>query len=327
MPSLGELAARFGGDIRGDSSVVIDGVGSLSGAGARQLAFYESEIHLPALKASRAGAVLLSAANEDAIDGVRWVVNDSPRLYFARAALWLHGENRPAGEVSSLAAVSKSAKLGKNVSVCAAAVVEDNAIIGDNCIIGPGAVVGEGVTIGDNTVLMANSTLYSASVIGSDCIIHSGAVIGADGFGFVRDKDGTQVKIPQLGRACLGDNVEVGANSAIDRGALDDTVIGNGVKIDNLVQIGHNVRVGDNTIICGCVGVAGGTMIGAGCMIGGGAGIGGHIDIGDGANVAARAAVTHSIPAGETVSSIIPAMPVRKWRRFVAGLRRLVDKP
>ena len=326
MPSLGDLAARFGGDIRGDSSVVIDGVGSLSGAGSRQLAFYESETHLPALKVSRAGAVLLSAANEDAIDGVRWVVNDSPRLYFARAALWLHGENRPTGGISSLAAVSESAKLGGNVRVCDSAVVEDGAVVGDNCIIGPGAVVGEGATIGDKTTLMARATVYAGSVIGDDCIIHSGAVIGADGFGFVRDNDGVQVKIPQLGRACLGDNVEVGANSAIDRGALDDTVIGNGVKIDNLVQIGHNVQVGDNTIICGCVGIAGGTVIGAGCLIGGGAGIVGHIVIGDGANIAGKSSVTRGVSAGETVSSTIPAMPVRKWRRFVASLRRLADK-
>ena len=329
MPSIADIAAHLGGEVRGNADVFISGVGSLREAGERQLAFYESEVHRRALQQCRAGAILISAAHADSADiinNTRWVVADSPRLYFARAAQWLQNVQKQSAGIAPTATVAADATIGANVRIESAAFIAAGASIGANCIIGAGAVVGEDVCIGEDTILMARATLYARTIVGCHCLIHSGAVIGADGFGFVCDADGRQIKIPQLGRTRLGDWVEVGANSAIDCGALDETVIGNGVKIDNLVQIGHNVQIGDNSVVCGCAGIAGGVHIGAGCMIGGGAGIAGHLSIGDGARIAARSQVTRTVAAGATVSSVLPAIPIEQWRRFVGGLRRLSKK-
>ena len=297
MPSLAEIAARFGGEVRGDSSVRIDGVGSLSSAGARQLAFYESDSHREELRACRAAALLVSREHEDAAATPRWVVSRAPRLHFARLARWLHEERRLPGTVSPAAVVAADAVLGANVRVEAAAVVEAGAVLGDDVFVGPGAIVGARAQIGDGTTIHARATVCAGVVVGRFCVIHGGAVVGADGFGFVRDDCGAHIKMPQLGSVRLGDRAEVGANSAIDRGALDDTVVGDGVKIDNLVQIGHNARIGDNTVICGCAGIAGSVQIGANCTIGGGAGIAGHLTIGDGATIAA-ARGSHALGCG-----------------------------
>ncbi|MGU9951534.1 MAG: UDP-3-O-(3-hydroxymyristoyl)glucosamine N-acyltransferase [Gammaproteobacteria bacterium WSBS_2016_MAG_OTU1] len=327
MPSLAEIVAHFGGEVRGDGNTVIDGAGSLSGANSQQLAFYESAAHHSALAECQAGAILIAAA--DAKDSALsnktcWIVEEAPRLYFAQAVQWLQMKTNSTMGVASTAVIAPDIVLGENTGVAPLAVIESGASIGDNCQIGAGAIVGRGAIIGNGSVLMARAVVHAGVVMGEGCIIHSGAVIGADGFGFVRDKDGIQIKLPQLGSVHLGSRVEIGANSAIDRGTLDDTIIGNGVKIDNLVQIGHNVRIGDNTVICGCVGISGSVHIGKGCTIGGGAGVAGHITIGDGAMIAAWGSVTHSVRAGDTVSSVFPAMTVKKWRRFVGGLRRLV---
>ena len=327
MPSLADIASRFGGEVRGDSSVLIRGVGSLAAAGEGEMAFYESESRRAELRECRAAALLVSAAHENAAAIPRWVVSRSPRLYFARLAQWLYEESRPAGGVSSAAFVAEDATLGANVQIAPMAVVESGAVLADDVCIGPGAIVGERVRIGAGTVLKARAAIYADSEIGAQCIIHGGAILGADGFGFARDDEsGAHIKMPQLGIVRLGARVEVGANSAIDRGALDDTIVGDGVKIDNLVQVGHNVCIGANTVVCGCAGIAGSTKIGANCTIGGGAGIAGHLTIGDGAIVAARAEVTRSVAAGETVSSVLPAMPIRQWRRFVGGLRRFAKE-
>ncbi|MBE8158506.1 MAG: UDP-3-O-(3-hydroxymyristoyl)glucosamine N-acyltransferase [Betaproteobacteria bacterium] len=326
MPTLADIAGYFGGEVRGDGAVIIDGVGSLAGAGGRQIAFYESDSHRAALRRCRAGALLVSAAHAEVGNCPRWVVAGAPRLYFARLAQWLEGKKPAAGEISPLAFVAKDAQVGKGVSVAPFAVVEAGAVLGDGCSVGAGATVGAGAKIGAATAVMARAAVYAGTVVGRRCVIHGGAVLGADGFGFVRDENGAQIKIPQLGGLRLGDDVEVGANSAIDRGALDDTVICGGVKIDNLVQIGHNVHVGENTVICGGAGIAGSVRIGAGCVIGGKAGIAGHLTIGDGAAVAGGSLVTRDVAAGGTVSSVLPAAPAREWRRFAAGLRRLARR-
>lgn len=326
MSTLADIAAQFGGEVRGDSAVRIRGVGSLSGALPDQIAFYESEAHRPALLKCRAGAVLLSAADADACDLPRWVVPKNPRLHFARLAQWLSAKSPADAAISPHADVAPDAAIGANVSIGPFASIGAGARIGDDCVIGASSTVGAGAEIGARTVLMARSVLYAGAVVGEECLIHSGAVIGADGFGFVRDESGRQIKIPQLGGVLLGSRVEVGANSAIDRGALDDTVIEDGVKIDNLVQIGHNVHVGENTVICGCVGIAGSARIGKNCMLGGGAGIIGHLTVGDGAMVAACANVTRAVRPGETVSSMFSAMPIRRWRRFVAALKIMAGK-
>ena len=326
MPSLADIADYFGGEVRGNGAVMIDGVGSLAGADGRQIAFYESDAHRDVLRRCRAGALLVSAAHAEMADGPRWVVAGAPRLQFARLAQWLEEKKPVAGGISAAAAVAKDAQLGKDVHVAPMAVVESGAVLGDGCTVGAGAAVGAGASIGAGTVIMARAVVYAGTVVGRRCIIHGGAVLGADGFGFVRDENGAQIKIPQLGGLRLGDDVEVGANSAIDRGALDDTIIGCGVKIDNLVQIGHNVCIGDNTVVCGGAGIAGSVRIGAGCMIGGKAGIAGHLSIGDGAMVAGGTLVTRDVAEGGVVSSVFPAMPAGQWRRFAAGLRRLARR-
>ncbi|MDM5148035.1 UDP-3-O-(3-hydroxymyristoyl)glucosamine N-acyltransferase [Candidatus Persebacteraceae bacterium Df01] len=322
MPSLTDIAKQLGGSVIGDGTVAIDGVASLTSAQRQHLAFYESPAHKDKLARSKAGALLVDQTCAEIDTRPRWVVKSAPRLHFARLAQWLHAPQKPVPGIHATARISGNATVHETATIDENAVIGAQTQIGRNCIIGAGAVVGKNAVVGDESILHPRAVLHANTVVGRRCLIHSGAVLGTDGFGFVRDEHGRQYKIPQLGSLRLGDDVEVGANSAIDRGTLDDTVIGNRVKIDNLVQIGHNVQIGDDTVICGCVGIAGSATIGNGCMIGGGAGIIGHITIGDGAMIAARATVTHSVPAGQAVSSIWPAMPITQWRRLVATMRR-----
>ena len=325
MARLGEIAELFGGEILGDKSANISGVSSLTSASEQHIAFYESESHYAKLSQCQAGAIIVSARHADVYKGNRWVVA-SPRLYFARVAQWLEKQHTSNGGIHPTAVASSDAIIAESASIGAMAVIEARANIGAGVVIGAGAVVGADCIIGERTALKANVVIYPKVRIGSDCVIHSGAVIGSDGFGFVVDENQHHIKIPQIGNVILENNIEVGSNSAIDRGALDNTHIGEGVKIDNLVQIGHNVQVGAHTIICGCTGIAGSVIIGKNCMIGANAGIVGHVTIGDGARVTARASVTRPVAAGETVCSMLPAKPIRQWRRFVGKLNQLANK-
>lgn len=324
--SLAQLAAECGGDAVGDASVHISSVASLETARQGQLTFFAGGSRR-ALAATQASAVLIRAG-DDALPAVpagvaTWQVAGEPRRAFAQAIDILHPALPPAfSGVSPAAVVEDGAQLAPDVAVAAGAAIGSGARLGSGCIVHAGAVIGSGAAVGAHTVLHPRVVLYPCASIGSRCIVHAGAVIGADGFGYADNAAGGSDKIRQLGGVVIGDEVEIGANSAIDCGALDDTVIGSGVKIDNLVQIGHNVVVGDGTIICGKVGIAGSTRIGRRCVIGGGVGIAGHLRIGDNVKIAGASAVTRSIESGEMVSSVIPAMPIRVWRRFIAGLRR-----
>jgi UDP-3-O-[3-hydroxymyristoyl] glucosamine N-acyltransferase len=201
-------------------------------------------------------------------------------------------------------------------------VIAAGARVGERAIVGAGCAIGEGASVGDDTLLHARVTVYPGCVVGARCILHSGAVIGADGFGMAPDA-GRWVKIPQVGRAVLGDDVEVGANTCIDRGALGDTVVEDGVKIDNLVQVAHNCRIGAHTVIAGCAGIAGSTVIGRHCLIGGAAGIIGHLTICDGVTVSGMTFVTKSITKPGVYSSGLPMMPHADWLRNASKLRRL----
>ena len=321
MPFLSDLTVRFGGELIGDD-VQINGVASLHSATADKLTFFDSSLPPPLLAETQAAAVLLNQDNTSLTARPRWVVAN-PRLCFARVAAWLNPPPSPPAGIVPTAVVAATATLGKNTAIGDNAVIGDGCVIGDNTVIHTGVVVGDGSSIGDNSVLYPRVVLYPQVRIGDSCILHAGVVVGGDGFGYVADENKEQQKIPQLGTVRMGNNVEIGANSAIDRGTLDDTVIGNGVKIDNLVQIGHNVHIGDGSIICGNVGVAGSATIGAQCVIGGGAGIAGHIRIGDRVRVAGHSAVTHNIAADSDVMSVWPAMPARQWRRVAATVRRL----
>jgi UDP-3-O-[3-hydroxymyristoyl] glucosamine N-acyltransferase len=319
--TLGEIAVRFGLELAGDPSLSVTGVASLAGAAPGSLTFCTGAKRRAALAATRATAVVLprELAGQCPVAALF-----SPRPYaaFARIAQALHPlpavtpGRAPSAEVAPSARVAASAWVGPN------AVVEAGAVIGERCSIGPNCVVEAGVTLGDDCRLQSGVSLCRGVVAGRRCTFKAGAVVGGDGFGFAPDTDG-YVKLPHLGGVRLGDDVDVGANTTIDRGTLEDTVIGDGVKLDNQVQVGHNCRIGAHTVIAGCVGISGSSIIGSRCMIGGAVGIAGHLEIGDGVVVTGYSMVSHSLPGPGMYSSGMPAVEAAKWRRTVARLRRL----
>jgi len=252
------------------------------------------------------------------------IVTADPYLYFARLTQWWVRRMRPAGEpgVHPSAAVSPKAALGRNVRVEALAVVEDDAVIGDGAVIGSHSIVGRGARIGNDTRLGPNVSVLFGCSIGDRCILHSGAVVGADGFGFAPHK-GEWVKIEQLGNVRIGNDVEIGANTCVDRGALDDTVIEDGVKLDNLIQIAHNVHIGAHTAMAGCVGIAGSVRIGAHCTIAGGVGIAGHLTIADNVHVTGMSLVSRSIHQPGVYSGAFPLDDNKSWEKNAATLRQL----
>jgi UDP-3-O-[3-hydroxymyristoyl] glucosamine N-acyltransferase len=209
-----------------------------------------------------------------------------------------------------------------DASIGPQAVVEEDVVVGSRALVGPGCVVMRGARLGPDSRLVARVTLYPGVTLGSRCTVHAGAVIGADGFGFAPDRDG-YVRVPQVGGGRIGDDVDIGANTTIDRGAIEDTVVEDGVKLDNLVQVGHNVRIGAHTVIAGCAGISGSTIIGKRCMIGGASGTVGHIELGDDVLVTGMTMVTNSIKGPGMYSAGMPAMPAAEWRKTVARLRRL----
>ena len=250
------------------------------------------------------------------------LVLDNPYLGYAKVSSLFDTLPAACQQVHERAWVSKSAQLGQGVTVGANAVIEDNAVIGDFAVIGPGSVVGARSRIGKNTRLHANVSLYHDVVIGERCIVHSGAVIGADGFGFAPEK-GVWHKISQIGGVTIGNDVEIGANTSIDRGALSDTCIGNGVKLDNQIQIAHNVQVGDNAAMAACVGIAGSTKIGANVTLSGGVGVSGHLEIADGTHITAMSIVTKSITEAGSYSSGTAMAPSAEWKKSAARFRQL----
>ncbi|MGI9337799.1 MAG: UDP-3-O-(3-hydroxymyristoyl)glucosamine N-acyltransferase [Gammaproteobacteria bacterium] len=320
MPTLATLAARFGGELCGGGDMEIHAAASLANAGAGDIVFYESSAGADALARCGASAVLLSPENAGKSTKAEWIV-PNPRAHFARLCHFLSPPKLPKPGISPMAVVGKDVKLGDAVCIAPFAIIGEGAVVKDGAIVGENAVVGGGCVVGKNTRLHPRVVLYDGAIVGDGCILHAGVVVGADGFGFVRD-DGGQVKIPHLGGVRIGDNVEIGANTCIDRGTLDDTIIMDGAKIDNLVQIGHNVRIGRGSVVCGCVGIAGSAIIGEGCVIGGAADIGGHLTIGDGAIIGGSSAVVNDIAAGQTVSSVWPAVAASMWRRYLAKWRR-----
>ena len=263
--SLREIAAQFGGELLGDGDVCINRVASLANAAAGELSFLSDSRYRSLLSATHASAVLLGQADRDSTSLPR-IITDNPYAYFAKVSALLNAPTSIAPGVDASAVIAGSAKVAASASIVAHVAIGADVEIGENVIIGPGCVIGDGVVVGDGSHLFANVTVYHGCRIGARCILHSGAVIGADGFGYAED-GGRWVRIPQVGRVILGDDVDVGANTTIDRGALDDTVIEEGVKLDNLIQIGHNCRIGAHTVIAGCVGIAGSAKIGKHCRI------------------------------------------------------------
>ncbi len=321
MFSLDELVARLGGEVTGDGGITVRRVATLDQAEEGDLAFLANPKYAARLGVCRASAVIVGRNAQNLSGGRPFIITDDPYLYFARVARLFSPPPPVVAGVHPGAFVA--AAVPPSTGVEAGAVIEAGARIGDGAVIGAGSYIGSGARIGNGARLGPRVTVYSGCVIGRDCIVHAGTVIGSDGFGFAPETGGSWLKIPQTGRVVIGDDVEIGANTTIDRGALDDTVIGNGVKLDNQIQIGHNVRIGDFTAIAGCVGIAGSTEIGARCRIGGQAGIIGHLRIADDVVISAGTLVTRSILRPGVYTANLPVQGHAEWMRNFAHLRHL----
>ncbi|GEN25623.1 UDP-3-O-(3-hydroxymyristoyl)glucosamine N-acyltransferase [Halomonas cupida] len=320
--TLAEIAERLGARLEGDGDLRVTGLATLKDAGPDQVAFLANRAYLKDLPATRAAAVVLVEDHARACP-VASLILDNPYLGYAELSRMLDplaDAHRPG--VHATAVVADDVVLGKDVSIGPHAVVEAGVELGDRVVIGANTVVGADSQLGDDCYLHANVTLYHGVVVGKRAILHSGCVIGGDGFGFAHDGSGWQ-KIAQLGGARLGDDVEVGSCSSIDRGALGDTVIGNDVKIDSQVQIAHNVQIGDHSALAGCVGIAGSTRVGRHCMLGGGVGLSGHLVICDGVQITGMSLVTNSILEPGVYSSGTGAMENSQWRRNAVRFKQL----
>lgn len=318
--TLGELARILDVELIGPAAHVVSGVATLPRAGASDLTFLANQQYRKYLAATAAGVVVLTA--DDAPDcPVPCLVSDNPYLAYARAAELLVPADRAASGISPAANVAPDAALGADVTLEAGAVIGAGARLGAGVQVGAGAVVESGVQVGADTRLHANVTLRHGVTVGQRCIVHPGAVIGADGFGLAPDA-GRWRKVPQVGGVTIGDDVEIGANTTIDRGAIEDTVIEDGVKLDNLIQVAHGVRIGAHTAIAACVGISGSTVIGKRCTIAGGVGFVGHLTVADDVHITGMSMVTRSI-SRPGVYSGIPAEPNESWRRNIVWFRRL----
>ena len=320
--SLAELAQALNVKLRGDPDTMITGVAPLGRAGPTELSFLSDRRHIAALTETGAGAVLMTPDFAAGYQG-NALLADNPHVMFAQALAVLTDAAAIAEPgISSQAAVSQSARIGNDVAIGPFVVVEAGAEIGDGAILGAHSYIGQGVRIGDGSILMPRVTVHAGTVAGKRTILHSGCVIGDDGFGYARD-GARWIKVPQVGHVVIGDDVEIGANTTVDCGAIDDTIIGDGVKIDNQVQIAHNVVIGNNTIIAGCVGIAGSARIGERCAFGGQAGVLGHLEITDDVTVAACSLVTKSIRQAGVYSSNLRVDRIDVWQKNAARLYHL----
>ena len=319
--SLKEVAEFLAIDLDGDSECQIDGLGTLTGAGPSQLSFLSNKSYIGQLAQTSAAAVIVSKEFADKCP-VHCLISEKPYVSFAQATALFLPESEKKPGVHESAVIAADVKLPASVSVAPNVVIEAGAEIGENCSIGAGCFIGKNSKVGANSVLHNRVTLYHGVSFGENAIVHSGAVIGADGFGFAFDGE-RSIKIHQLGGVVLGDDVEVGAGTTIDRGAIEDTIIGNGVKIDNQVQIGHNTRIGDHSVICGCTAIAGSATIGKYCVLGGASGMVGHLSIADGVQVSAMSLVNKSITEPGTYSSGTGQMKTSDWKRAVVRFQQL----
>ncbi len=319
--TLAALAERSGAALDGDGSVAISDVGTLERAGPGAIAFLANPKYAAQLAATRASAVILSPADAPRTTLPK-LVSPHPYLTYARVARLLHPEAAPDAGVHATAIVDASAQLGGGVSIGAHATVGKDAVIGEGVRVGPGCAIGNAVRIGARSRLDARVVVYDRSELGEDALVLAGAVIGAEGFGHAEDGD-RWLRVPQLGKVVIGDRVEIGANTTIDRGAIDDTVIEDDVKLDNQIQVGHNCVIGAGTAIAGCVGIAGSTRIGRRCRIGGAANISGHLSIPDGTTIGGATTVVWSLDEPAMYSSVWPAQKYADWRRTATWLRRI----
>ena len=317
----GELADRFGLELRGDAGLVIDGVATLARAEPGQLAFLANSRYRGQLGDSRARLVVMRAEDADAAPGAVLIAKDPYTAFAKMAALFERRQAREPG-IHPNAVIDPTARIAPGAHVGPFVTVGARSVIGEGSVLGPGCIIGEDCVVGDGCELIARVTLVTRVRLGQRVLVHPGAVIGADGFGLAMDS-GHWIKVPQLGGVVIGDDCEIGANTTIDRGALDDTVLEEDVRLDNQIQIGHNVRIGAHTAMAGCSAAAGSARIGRYCLIGGAAGVLGHLEICDRVVVTAMSLVTSSITEPGEYSSGTPLTDNRTWRKNAARFKQL----
>ena len=316
-----EVARRVGGTLRGDGAVAVRAVAPLGRAGAEEISFLSSAAYLADFRTTRAGVVLVAPEFADSEGPACRVIVDRPPEAMLKVLPALYVSAPRIAGVHETAFIGRGVQMGADVAIGPFAVIGGGAVLGDRVMVGPHCSVGHGVRIGDESELVSHVTLYAGTILGKRVRLHAGVRAGSDGFGYVY-ADGAHQKIPHVGRCIVEDDVEIGANSAIDRGSIDDTVIGAGSKLDNLVHIAHNVHLGKLCLIAAQVGISGSTSVGDGAVLGGQVGVGGHRTIGAGARIAGQSGVSSDVPAGETWSGTL-ARPHRETLLGQAALARL----
>ena len=320
--SLREIVEKLGGELAGNNGdIAITRVASLGSAQSGHLSFLTDRKYRAQLEATQASAVVVSPENRE-LTALPCIVTANPYAYFAKVSQLLNPPPSYLGGIDVTAVVAETATVPASCSIGAHAVIGRNVVLGEHVVVEAGCVVADGVIIGDHTHLQPKVVIYRDCVIGRHCKLFAGVVIGADGFGYAED-GGRWVKIPQVGRVVIEDNVDIGANTTIDRGALDDTVIEEGAKLDNLIQIGHNCRIGAHSVIAGCVGIAGSAQVGRHCRIGGAAMILGHLSIADGVTISPGSMITRSITKSGTYTALMPFQTHEDWLRTAANVRHL----
>lgn len=323
---LSDLAEHAGCRLKGDPLIEIDRVCTLYDGKAGGITFLANRKYARYLETTKASAVILRSDDASSCP-VAALIHDNPYVCYARVAGYISrstDDDAAIGEIHPSAVVHEFSKVGEGVTLGANVVIGANVSIGNNSHIGPGCVISDDVVIGESVNLHSGVTIYKQCVLGRNVLVHAGVVIGSDGFGIAQD-EGKWVKVPQLGRVIIGDNVEIGASTTIDRGAIEDTIIGDGVKLDNQIQIGHNVRIGEHTAIAGCTGIAGSAEIGRRCTIGGMGLILGHLKIADDVHLTAQSMVTKSIATAGVYSSGTPLQTNARWKRNFARFTQLDD--
>ncbi len=329
--SLKQIVEELGGELRGDPALMVDHVGSLAMAREGAISFFNDTKYSQQLSDTSTSAVILRPEHATLSD-LPAILTDNPYAYFAKVSQLLNPVHETAQGVHATATVDESVHLPTQPSIAAHVVIEEGVTLAEHVVIGAGCVIGRDVVIGEGTVLEANVTIKHGTIVGRHCHFFSGAVIGNDGFGYAESSAGGEQhweKIPQVGRTVIKDYVDIGANTTVDRGAIDDTVIEEGVKIDNLVQVAHNCRIGAHTVIAGCVGIAGSAVVGAHCKVGGAAMILGHLHIADNVTISPGSMITRSIRKPGTYTALMPFQAHDAWLKTAANIRhleRLTDK-
>ena len=319
--NLQELAEILGAEFEGEPLTSISAIATLELAQTNDLSFFANRKYYPSLLSTKASIVILHSKDKASCPS-NAILSDNPYLAYAKIATWLTQTTIKQSKIAPTAVIADNVIMGHNTTIGEHVVIESACQIGNNVTIHAGCVLADAVTIADNTTLHPNVSIYMGVTIGKDCIIHSGVVIGSDGFG-IANEEGQWLKVPQLGSVVIGNRVEIGANTTIDRGSIENTIIEDGVKLDNQIQVAHNVRIGENTVIAGCVGIAGSSTIGKSCAIGGGVGILGHLNIVDSVHITATSLVTKSISKSGVYSSGTPLQESSLWHKNFIRFKQL----